>query len=119
MRPPVSRCKSRKTAKKALVLGDLIQRSKSFQAERRKAEQDANRKRAAAAEQGMVGRAAAKAKVEALSLVPPQVEATLNAPTQKRDHATESQRKASTALAQQVGVNRAAIREIRPHLHMS
>jgi hypothetical protein len=74
------------------VLSELIQRSESFQAERRKAEQEANRKRAAAAEQGMVGRAAAKAKVEALSLVPPQVEATLNAPTQKRDHATESQR---------------------------
>lgn len=92
-----------------MVLSDLIQRSESFQAERRKAEQDANRKRAAAASQqeNRGNQYTAAKKVE----VPPQVEATPaqhKTPT-PRDHATESQRKASTALAAQVGVNRAAV----------
>ncbi len=74
-----------------------------------KAEQDAIRKRAAAASQqeNRGNQYTAAKKVE----VPPQVEATPaqhKTPT-ARDHATESQRKASTALAAQVGVNRAAV----------
>lgn len=77
----------------ALRLAGSVERLRDriwrYPAERRKAEEAANRKRAAAAEQGMVGRAAEKAKVEALSLVPPQVEATPaqhKTPT-PRDHA--------------------------------
>jgi hypothetical protein len=38
-----------KNEQKALVLSDLIQRSEAFRTERRKAEQEANRKRATAA----------------------------------------------------------------------
>ncbi len=92
------------------MLGDLIQRSKSFQAERRKAEAEANRKWAEAAD----ARRAEDGKLSEKP-VPPQIEATQVKP-QKRDHATESQRKASTALAQQVGVGR-SVDGPSPHPH--
>jgi len=88
---------------KALVLGDLIQRSESFQAERRKAEQDANRKRAAAAsQQHAISNPQAGEKRPVL--VEPQIDA---APKQRRQPSPEN--KTSTALAAQVGVNRAAV----------
>ena len=69
-----------------------------YPAERRKAEAEANRKRAEAAD----ARRAEDGKLSAKP-VPPQVEATQVKP-QKRDHATESQRKASTAMAQHVEI---------------
>lgn len=85
------------------MLSELIQRSEAFRTERRKAEQDANRKRAAAASQQHAvsnPRAGEKRPV----LVEPQFEA---APKQRRQPSPEN--KTSTALAAQVGVNRAAV----------
>ena len=96
---------------KALVLSDLIQRSDAFQAERRKAEAEANRKRAEAA-RAQIAEQPRTDTGKVISRVSPQVEAgpgKNNKPQPVRDHATESQRKASTALAAQVGVNRAAV----------
>lgn len=84
----------------ALRLAGSVERLRDriwkYPAERRKAEQEANRKRAAAAD----ARRAEDGKLSAKP-VQPQFEATQVKP-QKRDHATESQRKASTAVAQQV-----------------
>jgi len=99
---------------KALVLSELIQRSATFQAERRKAEAEANRKRAAAASQqenrGNQYTAAKKVEVgPQLEALPPKIANTQPIVPTKRDPIEKNARKASTALAAQVGVNRAAV----------
>lgn len=89
---------------KALAVGNLIRQSEAWRKERERAEREANQGRAVAAErQHEVSNPRAGEKV----LVPPQSVATPEAP--KRNHTAESQRKASTALAQQIGTNRGAV----------
>lgn len=90
------------------MLGYLIRQSDAWRKEREAAQTAANRGRAVAAErQHEVSNPRAGEKV----LVPPQSVATPEAP--KRNHTAESQRKASTALAQQIGTNRGAVERAR------
>jgi hypothetical protein len=98
-----------KNEQKALVLSDLIQRSEAFRTERRKAEQEANRKRATAA----TGHEFRGNQYKSTEVVGPQFEVQPPADKPqtkpKRDIAKKHEKAASTALAAQVGVNRAAV----------
>lgn len=98
-----------KNEQKALVLSDLIQRSEAFRTERRKAEQEANRKRATAA----TGHEFRGNQYKSTEVVGPQIEVQPPADKPqtkpKRDIAKKHEKAASTALAAQVGVNRAAV----------
>ncbi|MER2603892.1 MAG: hypothetical protein ABTR27_16275 [Candidatus Competibacter phosphatis] len=85
------------------MLSELIQRSATFQAERRKAEAEANRKRAAAASQqenrGNQYTAAKKVEVgPQLEALPPKIANTQPIVPTKRDPIEKNARKASTAL---------------------
>lgn len=91
------------------MLSDLIQRSEAFRTERRKAEQEANRKRATAA----TGHEFRGNQYKSTEVVGPQIEVQPPADKPqtkpKRDIAKKHEKAASTALAAQVGVNRAAV----------
>lgn len=94
----------------ALRLAASIERLRDriwrYPAERRKAEEAANRRRAEAS-RAQIAEQPRTDTGKVISRVSPQVEAgpgKNNKPQPVRDHATESQRKASTAMAQQVGV---------------
>ncbi len=87
-----------------LAVGNLIRQSEAWKAERERAEREANQGRAVAAErQENRGNQHTAKKVE----VVPQIVAPPTEP--KRDYKATNERRATTALAAQIGTNRGAV----------